>query len=62
MDGLEATRQIRLTNTQVCIVATSGRVYEDNRNDALAAGCNDFLSKPIQKELLESVFKELKRE
>lgn len=62
MDGLEATRQIRLTNTQVCIVATSGRVYEDNRNEALAAGCNDFLSKPIQKELLESVFKELKRE
>jgi len=46
----------------VCIVATSGRVYEDNRNEALAAGCNDFLSKPIQKELLESVFKELKRE
>ena len=26
------------------------------------AGCNDFLSKPIQKELLESVFKKLKRE
>lgn len=62
MDGLEATRRIRSFNPDVCIVATSGRVFESNRNDALSAGCNDFLSKPIQKELLETVFKNLKNE
>ena len=55
MGGLEATKQIRLTKPDVCIVATSGRVFESNRKDALAAGCNDFLSKPIQKESLGAI-------
>lgn len=60
MNGLEATRQIRSFNTEVCIVATSGHVFETNRNEALSAGCNDFLPKPIQKDALEAIFKKLK--
>ncbi len=59
MDGLEATRQIRTFDSNVCIVATSGRVFETNRKDAIAAGCNEFLPKPIQKESLESIIGQL---
>lgn len=55
MDGLEATRRIRQSKPDVYIAATSGRVFESNREEALKAGCNDFLMKPIQKEALEAI-------
>lgn len=60
LDGLAATRQIRTFNTDICIVATSSHVFEANRNEALAAGCNEFLPKPIQKESFEVVLKLIK--
>lgn len=49
MDGLEATKRIREFNSEVIIIAqTAFAFYEDHEN-ALAAGCNDFISKPIKK-------------
>jgi PAS domain S-box-containing protein len=52
IDGLEATRQIRARKTarQPKVVILSAYAFEENRREALAAGANDFMRKPIQKE------------
>lgn len=49
MDGNAATREIRTFKTpeELPIVALSASVMEEDRRRALAAGMNDFLSKPL---------------
>lgn len=49
LDGLEATRQIRRQRglKQVPIVAVSAHDSPDSRAEALAAGCNEYVTKPI---------------
>jgi len=49
MDGYEATRQIRLSNKEVIIIAQTGYGLTGDRDRALDAGCNDYISKPIVK-------------
>ena len=50
MNGLEATHRIRqLTELKdIPIVASSASAFEFNRQDAIRAGCADFLSKPLK--------------
>src|ERR1035437_6604021 len=61
MDGHEATRQIRKFNTEVIIIAQTAFSLPSDREMAMAAGCNDFISKPINrnklKALIEKYFK-----
>lgn len=62
MDGLESTRQIRLWESDNCstgstIVALTARVLQGDRERCLAAGMNDYLTKPIQIEMLQAVIK-----
>jgi two-component system cell cycle response regulator DivK len=45
--GLEAVRSIRSQSPEVPIVAVSSRVMPGDRELALAAGCDEFVSKPI---------------
>ena len=55
MDGFEATRAIRALETpvaQVPIIAVTANVMEGQRDKCLAAGMNDYLPKPINKEVL----------
>lgn len=49
MDGIEATRRLRQSAElhDLVIIACSASAFEFNREDSLAAGCNDFLSKPV---------------
>ncbi len=51
MDGLEATRRIRTAGDAVhqpWIIAMTGQVSNEDRDLCLAAGMNDYLSKPLQ--------------
>jgi len=58
MNGYEATRQIRLFNKKVIIIAETAFGYAESKEEALKAGCNDYLQKPIKrKKLIEMVEK-----
>jgi len=47
MDGYEATRQIRTFNKDVFIIAQTAYALTSDREKAIAAGCNDYISKPF---------------
>ena len=52
MDGYEATRLIRKFNKSVIIIAQTAYGLEGDREKAIEAGCNDYISKPTDKKLL----------
>jgi CheY-like chemotaxis protein len=49
MDGYETTRQIKTSaqGQNTVIIAVTASVFEENRQHVLAAGCDDFVRKPI---------------
>ena len=55
IDGLEATRMIRTFNSSVLIIAQTAFGFEEDKIKALEAGCNDYISKPINKSELEKI-------
>jgi PAS domain S-box-containing protein len=58
LNGYEATRQIRQFNKDVVIIAQTAFGLSGNREKAMAAGCNDYIAKPINKgELLALIQK-----
>ena len=54
MDGFETAQRIRESPEiqDVTMIAISASVFEETRKTSLEAGCNDFLSKPIEEERL----------
>ncbi len=61
LGGYEACRQIRQFNNDVIIIAQTAFGLAGDREKALEAGCNDYISKPIKKndllELMQKYFK-----
>lgn len=57
MDGWEATRLIREISADIIIVAVSAYSYESDRIKSLEAGCNEFITKPIDIHLLKTLIK-----
>lgn len=53
MDGLEATRIIRQEDKNIPIIALTAFAFESDKAEAFAAGCNDFLTKPVSIEQLK---------
>ena len=62
MNGHEATRQIRQFNKDVVIIAQTAFGLSGDREKAIEAGCNAYISKPIKKdELLSLIQKYFKK-
>jgi len=50
MDGLDATRIIKEVNPATPVIALSAYAFEENINEAKAAGCDAFMAKPFKVE------------
>jgi CheY-like chemotaxis protein len=49
MDGYTATREIRKFNKELVIIAQTAYALAGDREKAIAAGCNDYIAKPLKK-------------
>lgn len=57
LGGIDATRIIRELTPDVPIIALTAYAYEHDKQAALEAGCNDFLTKPFTQEVLKETIK-----
>jgi two-component system cell cycle response regulator DivK len=59
LDGFEVTRQLKAdpATASIPIVAISALARPDDREAALAAGCDDFVRKPFELDELEALIK-----
>ena len=55
MNGFEATKLIKEFRPNLPIVAQTAYSTSSDRNKAILAGCNDFISKPISEETLTGI-------
>jgi PAS domain S-box-containing protein len=55
MDGLEATRIIREKDEHIPIIALTAQAMKGDREKCLDAGMDDYISKPIKKDIVLSV-------
>ena len=59
MGGLEATTRIREFNDTIPIIALTANAFDSDREAALLAGCNHFMTKPLKREELMEVLSHL---
>lgn len=59
MDGYEATRNIRKTFPRLPIIGLSSHAMQGDAEKALTVGCTDYLTKPVDEELLLKKLKEI---
>ena len=57
MDGYDAVRQIRQLDKKVIIIAQTAYALAGDREKALDAGCNDYVSKPMDRNALVNLIK-----
>ncbi len=55
MNGYEATRIIRQFNPNLVIIAQTAYALEGDREVSIAAGCTDYISKPIKRDKLSEM-------
>ena len=62
MDGLEATRLIRRSNgngSKLPIIAMTANATQEDRKECFEVGMTDFVSKPVNKDKIQSALKKL---
>ena len=59
LDGLSATRRIRMSLDSVPILAVSAYGADQFRELALAAGCTEYVSTPFEPDTLEGIIRSL---
>ena len=52
MDGYDATRNIRKNFSKMPIIGLSAHAMQGDEDRARAAGCTDYLTKPVDEDLL----------
>ena len=53
MNGIETILAIREKDKRIPIIALSANVFEEDKNEAIKSGADDFLAKPVEeKEIL----------
>lgn len=57
IDGFEATMAIRQFNKNLPIVALTACAFQEDEEKAKAAGCSDYISKPVSREKLFSILR-----
>lgn len=55
LNGIEAAKIIRSISPKVPIIALSAYAFDQDRNAAMQAGCNDFLAKPYDRTQLMDI-------
>ncbi len=60
LDGYEATKQIKEIRPDLPIIAQTAYSTPEEKAKALNAGCDDFISKPISKEIFSKVIDKYK--
>lgn len=58
MDGFEATIEIKKINPKLKIIAQTAYIGDTDRLKAMKSGCDDFLPKPLNKSVIESILNE----
>ena len=58
MNGYEATRHIKEFRPDLPVIAQTAFTSAENRENAIKAGCDGFITKPIKKSELHSLVDE----
>ncbi|MGA2296447.1 MAG: ATP-binding protein, partial [FCB group bacterium] len=53
MDGIEATKQIKLIRPDLPIIAQTAYAFSEEKNKILSIGCDEYLPKPIENDKLK---------
>ena len=61
MDGREATTALRKHGLKTPIIALTAHALKDERNKALSEGFNEYLTKPINREMLVSTINKFRK-
>lgn len=57
LNGYDATKRIREFNKDIVIIAQTSYAFPDDREKAITAGCNDYISKPYNQSDLTELLK-----
>ena len=61
LNGYEATKQIKKINPNIYVIAQTAFASENDRQTALKEGCDEYISKPINKDELFGKIKKVKK-
>ena len=57
MDGYKATRKVKEFRKDLPVIAQTARAYNEDKIKCFEAGCDDYISKPINKDVLYDIMK-----